>query len=233
MSQAEKLLQLKEAATRRKLQELKQQLLHSNTALVSPGLSDEQHSPVATIPHSQSVIQPYTHSTIPGNDRVHYTPPSTAPQLQTHTREYSTSLRQGTTDNESQYLSLDTSARQEISNQGELSSSKFPPSYHTGISKPTEKQVDLAVNVRREKEPDNTVHITSMRDEPSDKKTAVLSTQATIPSNCRVSPHHNKPLPLKENLQRNTRCVCVQCVCMFYWLGLGTISSSISSLLTS
>ena len=76
VSQAEKLLQLKEAATRRKLQELKQQLLHSNTALVSPGPSDQQHSLVPrtpTIPHSQSVVQSYPHSTTPGNESMHYT----------------------------------------------------------------------------------------------------------------------------------------------------------------
>lgn len=84
MTQAEKQLQLKEAATRRKLQEFKQQLLQSHTTQLSTGFIDrphgvqsETHSTV--IPYSQSVINPCSHSTAHETEKVHSTPPATAP----------------------------------------------------------------------------------------------------------------------------------------------------------
>ena len=84
LTQAEKRLQLKEAATRRKLQEFKQQLLQSNTAEVSTGFTDRRHGvqsdPHSTvIPYSQSVMHPCSHSTSLKTEKVHYTPPATAP----------------------------------------------------------------------------------------------------------------------------------------------------------
>ena len=84
MTQAEKQLQLKEAATRRKLQEFKQQLLHSPTTQLSTGFTDRQHGVQSethstVIPYSQSVINPCSHSTAHETEKVHYTPPATAP----------------------------------------------------------------------------------------------------------------------------------------------------------
>lgn len=81
LAQAERQLQLKEASTRRKLQEFKQQLLHSNTAQLSADLADTQRGvqsePRSTvIPGSQSVINPCSHFTA---HKLNYTPPATAP----------------------------------------------------------------------------------------------------------------------------------------------------------
>ena len=101
MSQAEKQLELKEAATRRKLQELRQQLLQSPTAHpTSPSrpadlqqkTKSHSHSPVSPssgIPHSNSVIQTYGHSTTSGGVSVSYKPPATAPQPQHQHTSYS------------------------------------------------------------------------------------------------------------------------------------------------
>ena len=205
VSQAEKLLQLKEAATRRKLQELKQQLLHSNTALVSPGPSDQQHSSVSrapTIPHSQSVIQSYPHSTTPGNERLHYTPPSTAPQQQTHAKQYSSSPRQTTTEVGRQSLSLESSTRQENSNQEELLSSKYLPSCSNEVGKERERMTDRVGCVGREKEQDNILRANSMGNEPIHKKTTVISSQASAPSG--ISLTHTKSSPFKGHLQHES-----------------------------
>ena len=183
--------------------ELKQQLLHSNTALVSPGSSDQQHSPVSPapiIPHSQSVIQPYPHSTTPGNESIHYTPSSTAPQLQTPVKQHSSSPRQRTTDMGSQTLSLESSTRQENSNK-ELLGSKYMylPSCSNEVSKETERQTDHVNDVRSEKEQNN------IRHSNLDKKTAVSSSQASVPSNSRVSLAHIKSPPLKGHLQHDSK----------------------------
>ena len=101
VSQAEKQLELKEAATRRKLQELKQQLLESPTphppspshpADLQHKTKSHSHSPVSPssgIPHSNSVIQTYGHSTTSGGVSVSYKPPATAPQPQHQHTSYS------------------------------------------------------------------------------------------------------------------------------------------------
>ena len=80
VSQVEKQLQLKEAATRRKIQELKQQLLQSpNTTHISPSTSPpgtgrpspnhpmvESHTQTHVIPKSQPIKHPHPHS--PGSE---------------------------------------------------------------------------------------------------------------------------------------------------------------------
>lgn len=98
VSQIEKQLHLKEMATRKKMQELKQQLQNvSNVATAthspvsrpdhvlgqSPSHSTtESHTRSRDTPYSHSVIQPYTHSKSPGSGTNHSTPSPTVSHAQ-------------------------------------------------------------------------------------------------------------------------------------------------------
>ena len=66
-------------------------------------------------------------------------------------------------------------------------------------SKETERPIDHVDDVRIEKEQDN------VEDESLHKKTAVSSSQASVPSNSRVSLTHIKSPPLKGHLQHDSK----------------------------